>query len=97
MLKQTLKLFFILLGFSVIAVWISNNYGTVDIFWLGYKVHTSVPVFLFVMWLMFILLDKTMWLIGFITKPIRKKKEAKVEKEKKTYLPIFKKKNKESK
>ena len=80
MLKQALKLFFILLGFSVIAVWISNNYGTVDIFWLGYSIHTSVPVLLFVMWILFVLVDKIMWLLSFITKPLRKRKDKKVTK-----------------
>ena len=74
MVKQALKIFFILLGFSIIAVWISNNYGTVDIFWLGYSVHTSVPVLLFIMWIVFIVVDKIMWGIGMLLKPFRKKK-----------------------
>lgn len=73
MVKQALKIFFILLGFSIIAVWISNNYGTVDIFWLGYSVHTSVPVLLFIMWIVFIVVDKIMWGIGMLLKPFKKK------------------------
>ncbi len=77
MLKQSLKLFFILLGFSVIAVWISNNYGTVDIFWLGYSIHTSVPVLLFVMWIVFICVDKTMSVLSFLLKPFKKKRKKK--------------------
>lgn len=81
MVKQALKLFFILLGFSIIAVWISNNYGTVDIFWLGYSVHTSVPVLLFIMWIVFVVVDKIMWGLGWILKPFRKKSVETKEKE----------------
>ena len=77
MVKQALKIFFILLGFSIIAVWISNNYGTVDIFWLGYSVHTSVPVLLFIMWVVFVIVDKIMWGIGKILKPFKKNKTEK--------------------
>ena len=80
MVKNALKIFFILLGFSIIAVWISNNYGTVDIFWLGYSVHTSVPVLLFIMWIVFVIVDKIMWGIGKILKPFKKKKVVKTEK-----------------
>lgn len=79
MVKNALKIFFILLGFSIIAVWISNNYGTVDIFWLGYSVHTSVPVLLFIMWIVFVIVDKIMWGIGKILKPFKKKNITKAE------------------
>ncbi len=76
MLKTAFKYFFIFLLFSVIGVWISNNYGTVDIFWLGYKIHTSVPVLLILMWLVFFCVEKCMSVIGWFlhpTNPFKKK------------------------
>jgi hypothetical protein len=60
----------------VIGVWISNNYGTVDIFWLGYRIHTSVPVLLILMWLVFFCVEKCMSVIGWFlhpTNPFKKK------------------------
>ncbi len=77
MLKIALKYFFIFLGFSVVAVWISNNYGTVDIFWLGYKIHTSIPVLLLIMWVVFYLVGKVSKLVSWIihpTNPFKKNK-----------------------
>lgn len=76
MLKAAFKYFFIFLLFSVIGVWISNNYGTVDIFWLGYRIHTSVPVLLILMWLVFFCVEKCMSVIGWFlhpTNPFKKK------------------------
>jgi len=69
MLKTACKYFFIFLLFSVIGVWISNNYGTVDIFWLGYKIHTSVPVLLILMWILFFCVEKVMRFIGWFLHP----------------------------
>lgn len=69
MLKTSLKYFFIFLLFSVIGVWISNNYGVVDIFWLGYRIHTSVPVLLVLMWGVFFCVGKTMLVINWFLHP----------------------------
>ncbi len=69
MLKASLKYFFIFLLFSVIGVWISNNYGVVDIFWLGYRIHTSVPVLLILMWILFLCVGKTMLVINWFLHP----------------------------
>ena len=69
MLKLAVKYFFIFLFFSVIAVWISNNYGTVDIFWLGYKIHTSVPMLLISMLLIFWAVAKIIGIINWIIHP----------------------------
>lgn len=69
MLKTALKYFFIFFLFSVVGVWISNNYGTVDIFWLGYKVHTSIPVLLLCMWFIFFLVGKCMVVINWLFHP----------------------------
>ena len=80
MLKITLKYFLIFLGFSIVAVWISNNYGTVDIFWLGYKIHTSVPMLLLSMWLVFFMVGKVFGIINWIihpTNPFKKKSHCK--------------------
>ena len=76
MLKITLKYFLVFFIFSIIGVWVSNNYGTVDIFWLGYRVHTSVPMLLVTMWLLFFLIDKCFSIINWIihpTNPFKKK------------------------
>lgn len=70
MLKVSIKYFFIFLFFSIIGVWISNNYGTVDIFWLGYRIHTSVPILLLMMWLVFFLVGKTFAIINWIMHPV---------------------------
>ena len=77
MLKTACKYFFIFLLFSVIGVWISNNYGTVDIFWLGYRIHTSVPVLLILMWIMFICVEKIMSFINWFLHPRNPFKKAK--------------------
>ncbi len=69
MLKGALKYFFIFLGFSIVGVWISNNYGVVDIFWMGYRVRTSVPVFILSMWLVFFLVSKAAVILKWIMRP----------------------------
>ena len=72
MLKTAFKYFFIFLLFSVVGVWISNNYGVVDIFWLGYRVHTSVPVFLILVWVMFMCVDRIMKIVNWFLHPKKK-------------------------
>ena len=69
MLRTACKYFFIFLLFSVISVWISNNYGTVDIFWLGYRIHTSVPVLLILMWIMFFCVERIMAFVKWFLHP----------------------------
>jgi len=76
MLRASLKYFFIFLLFSVVGVWISNNYGTVDIFWLGYKIHTSVPVLLILIWVVFFCVERIMGFLGWFLHPTFIKKKS---------------------
>ncbi|MDR2098627.1 MAG: hypothetical protein LBO78_01205 [Rickettsiales bacterium] len=74
MLRKTLKLFAAVLVFSIIGVWISNNYGTVDITWIGYRMETSIPAMLFMAWMLFFAIDRASSLAWRIVRPFRKKK-----------------------
>lgn len=46
-LKNFIKIFFL----SLFAVWLSENYGIVEITWLGYKIETSLLTFLILTYL----------------------------------------------
>lgn len=80
MLKRTLKLFFILFCFAVFGVWISNNYGTVEINWLGYSIETSVPILIITLWFMLFVISKVIWLLSLLMKPFKKEKKEKISK-----------------
>ena len=78
MLRKTLKMFAVILLFSMIAVWISNNYGRVSVEWIGYRFDTSIPVALVLTWAFFFVLDRLASLMGRVLR-LFKRKPAKVD------------------
>ncbi len=76
MFIKIFKNFIKLLLLTFIAVWLSENYGTVNITWLGYKIETSLLVFIILTYLftpVFKILLKILFAIPKLFK--RKKKE----------------------
>ena len=74
MFIKTFKIFIKLLLLSLIAVWLSENYGSVHIIWLGYKIETSLFVFIILTYII-ALLFKVMLKILFIVPKLFKKKK----------------------
>ena len=75
MFIKILKNFIKLLLLTFIAVWLSENYGKVDIIWLGYKIETSLPVFIFLTYLFIIISKILLKLLFAIPKLFKKKKK----------------------
>jgi uncharacterized integral membrane protein len=75
MLGKTFRIFVEVLLFSVIAVWISNNYGRVRVEWMGYEVETSIPVMLLLAWLLFFAIDRVGALMLLLARPLRRRRE----------------------
>ena len=74
MFIKILKNFIKLLLLTFIAVWLSENYGKVDIIWLGYKIETSLPVFIFLTYL-FITISKILLKLLFAIPKLFKRKK----------------------
>lgn len=77
MFIKTFKIFIKLFLLSLIAVWLSENYGSVHIIWFGYKIETSLFVFIILTYII-ALLFKVMLKILFVIPKLfkRKKKES---------------------
>ena len=74
MFIKILKNFIKLLLLTFIAVWLSENYGVVNITWLGYKIETSLLVFIILTYL-FTLVFKILLKILFAIPKLFKRKQ----------------------
>ena len=66
-LKNFIKIFLL----SLFAVWLSENYGIVHITWLGYKIETSLLIFVILIYLFLIILK----LLFSVPKIFKRKKK----------------------
>lgn len=66
-LKNFIKIFLL----SLFAVWLSENYGIVHITWLGYKIETSLLIFVILIYLFLIILK----LLFYVPKIFKRKKK----------------------